>query len=247
LPQVICPQCGAKNDTRAADYPFCVDCRDNLAKCGFCRWFDAETGACTHPVVAGIFQVSESATPPCVYHTPAGRVVVSGRLLKALIWALVVAVIVVTGFGVARLRGPPPTVKLGLAIEADYEGAVVGQPFPVTATIHNMSTLWAANVRFEIAERSLDDFELVSVAPRPLAEAKRGIWQTLSYPSLRPGGRQRIVLHMIPRRSGSLHLSVRLVSGGNLYHGMTDLLVIAEPAPGEVEDQPRLEDEERQL
>ena len=42
MPQVRCPQCGAVNATGAPDYPFCVGCQDNLAKCGYCRWFDPE-------------------------------------------------------------------------------------------------------------------------------------------------------------------------------------------------------------
>lgn len=250
MPQVICPQCGARNDTRAADYPFCAGCQDNLAKCGYCRWFDFETGTCTHPVVAGIFEVSESATPPCVYHTPNERVVVSRRLLRVLIWALAVVVIGLIAFGVARLRGPPqppPVARLDLAIEASYEGVVVGQPFPVTAIIYNTSSLLAATVRFEIAGRSLDEFEMVSVEPEPEAKAKRGRWEMLSYPALEPGGRQRIRLQMIPKRSGTLHLTVRLVSGDNLYHGMADLPVIVEPAPSEAEGEPTSGDEEGRL
>ena len=250
LPQVMCPQCGAKNDTRAADYPFCVGCQDNLAKCGYCRWFDLDTGTCSHPVVAGIFEVSESATPPCVYHAPNERVVVSRRLGQLLIWVAMAAVVALIGFGVARLRGPPgppPIPKLELAIEADYEGAVVGEPFTVTALIYNTSDLWAASVRFEIAGRSLDQFELVSVTPRPTAAARRGRWEMLSYPPLDPGGRQRIDLHLIPKKAGTLHLTVRLVSGDNLYHGMADLPVIVEPPPGEAEGEGTLGDEERRL
>ncbi len=249
MPQVICPLCGARNDTRAADYPFCVGCQDNLAKCGYCRWFDPETGTCTHPVVAGIFEVGESATPPCVYHTPNERVVVSRRALQALVWVVAVVVIGLIGFGLARLKGPPQpprVVKLELAIEADYEGAVVGERFTVAAAIYNRSDLRAANVRFEIAARSLEEFDLVSVTPTPVAAAKRGRWEMLSYPALGPGRRQRITLEMIPKRSGTSHLTVRLVSGENLYHGMADLPVIVEPAPAEPGDEPTHGSEERQ-
>jgi hypothetical protein len=178
--------------------------------------------------------------------------VVGRRLLQVLIWALAVAVIGLIAFGVARLRGPPqppPVARLDLAIEANYEGAVVGQPFPVTALIYNTSSLWAATVRFEIAGRSLDEFELVSVEPRPVSGARRrrGRWEILSYPALRPGGRQRIILEVIPKRPGTLHLTVRLVSGDNLYHGMADLPVIVEPGPGEAEGEPTSGDEEGRL
>ncbi len=250
MPQVICPQCGAKNDTRATEYPFCVGCQDNLAKCGYCRWFDPDTGTCNQPVVAGIFEVSESATPPCVYHTPNERVVVRRRLAQLLIWVAMAAVVALITFGVARLRGPPrppPIPKLELAIEADYEGAVVGEPLTVTALIYNTSDLWAASVRFEIAGRSLEQFELVSVTPRPAAAVRRGRWQTLSYPPLDPGGQQRIDLQVIPKEAGTLHLTVRLVSGDNLYHGMADLPVIVESPTGEAEGEPAQRDEEERL
>jgi hypothetical protein len=224
-----------KSDTRAADYPFCAGCQDNLATCGYCRWFASETETCTHPVVAGIFEVGESATPPCVYHTPNERVAVSRRLQQGLIWAFVVAVIGLTAFGVARLGGSPsapPAVRLALSVEADYEGAEVGHPVTVTAQIRNTSTLWAASVRLKIGGPSIDEFELASATPKPVARGRSGLWETLSYPPLGPGAQQRVVLRVIPRNAGTLHLRVRLVSEDNQFHGMATLPLVVKPASG---------------
>jgi len=236
LPQVICPLCGAITDSRAADYPFCVGCQDNLAKCGYCRWYSPATAVCTHPVVAGVFEVSETATPPCVYHTPNERVVVRRRLLEWMVWALVGLVLVSLVLGVVRLREPearvPRTAKLELVVEATYEGAVVGRPDAVTAVISNTSALRADDVRFEIAKRSLEEFELVSVSPRPTERKEQGMWEVFGFPPMRPLEQRRIVLEVAPKKAGTLHLQVRLVSDGNVFHGMADLPVIAEEARG---------------
>ena len=232
MPQVLCPQCGAITDTRAADYPFCVGCQDNLAKCGYCRWFDADTSACTHPVVAGIFEVGETAMPPCVYHAPNDRVVQRRRFLRGLAWVMIGVVAAALIFGLVRLRAtaPPPAAELGVAIEADYMGAVVGQPYTVTAVIYNKSDVPVGGIRLEITESSLDDFQLLAVTPAPAAVHKHGKWEMLSYAALGARERQRVSVRVIPRKAGTVHLVVRLVSADNVYHGMADLPVIVEPA-----------------
>lgn len=232
MPQVTCPLCGAINDSRAPDYPFCVGCQDNLARCGYCRWFDADTAVCTHPIVAGIFDVTETATPPCVYHAPIDRIVGKRRVLRGLAWVTVGAVLAVLIFGLLRLRttAPPPAAELGVAIEADYMGAVVGQPYTVTAVIYNKSDVPVGGIRLEITESSLDDFQLLAVTPEPAAAHKHGKWEMLSYAALGARERRRVSVKVIPRKAGTVHLVVRLVSADNVYHGMADLPVIVEPA-----------------
>jgi hypothetical protein len=232
LPQVICPQCGARNDTRAPDYPFCVGCQDNLVKCGYCRWFSRETGVCTHPVVAGIFRVNASATPPCVYHTPAERVLASRRLLQGLIWVLVAIVIGALAYGLIRFRGPsppPPAADLKLEVEASYEGAVADEPYRVTVIADNRSSFAARDVKLEISAGSLESFELLSVEPKPEGTESRGEWRILRLSELRPLERRPIVLEVRPRQPGNLHLVLRLVSDENLFHGQLDLPVVVEP------------------
>lgn len=236
MPQVCCPQCSAITDTRAADYPFCAGCQDNLAKCGYCRWYSATTVVCTHPVVAGIFEVSETATPPCVYHMPNERVVVRRRLLEYLVLMLVGLVVLSLVWGLVRLREPeaksPTSAKLELAVEATYEGAVVGKPDRVTAVITNPSAVRADHVRFEIDKKSLEEFALVSVKPAPLRQEEKGMWVVFQLPPMKPHEVRRINLEVAPKKAGTLHLRVRLVSGENLYHGMHDIPVIAEEAIG---------------
>jgi len=250
LPQVICPQCGARNDTRAPDYPFCVGCQDNLVKCGYCRWFSPETGVCTHPVVAGIFHVNASATPPCVYHTPAERVLASRRLFQGLVWVLIAIVMGALVYGLIRLRGPsapPPAANLELEVQANYEGAVVGEPYRITAIADNRSSFAAGGVKLEISAGSLESFELLSVEPKPEGTENRGEWRILRLSELRPLERRQIVLDVMPRQAGNLHMVLRLVSGENLFHGQLDLPVTVEPpkTEGPSTEGSRREDETR--
>ncbi len=236
MPQVRCPQCSAIIDTRAADYPFCANCQYNLAKCGYCRWYSATTAVCTHPVVAGIFEVSETATPPCVYHMPNENVVVRRRWLEFSVLGLVGLVVVTLAWGLLRLREPeaktPISAKLELEVEATYEGVVVGKPDKVTAVITNPSAIKADRVRFEIDKKSLDEFSLISIKPAPLGKEEKGMWEVFHLAPMKPHEVRRINLEVSPKRAGILHLQVRLVSGENLFHGMHDIPVIAEEAAG---------------
>ncbi len=235
LPQVICPRCGAKNDTHTSDYPFCLGCQDNLARCGYCRWYDVGAGLCTHPVVAGIFEVSQTATPPCVYHDPRSRLLDRRGFLQVAVWvgAAAVALLLIGLIGL-RLQGPPSPPKqadLGLAIEADYEGAVVGRAFDVTALVTNGSRSPVNGVRLEIARRSLEVFDLLSVKPPAGGPKNIGKWRVISYPTMRPRESRRIVMTLVPKKPGTLHVMVRLVSAGNVFHGLADLPVVVEEEP----------------
>lgn len=238
MPQIICPQCGTVNDSRAADYPFCVECQNNLAKCGYCRWFDPATAVCVHPVVAGVFEVSEAATPPCIYHTPNEQVLVRRRGMHLLVGILFVLVVGALIYGIMRMEEPqgvepgPAISRLDLAIEADYKGAVVEKPYAVTALIYNTSNVSSEGVRLEIARASLEDFDLVEAVPKPLGQTERGLWEILYYPALNVGEHVAINLNLLPNKAGTAHLTVRLVSGNNVYHGMTDLPIVVAEAPG---------------
>ncbi len=240
LAQVICPRCGAINDTRAPDYPFCSGCQDNLAKCGYCRWFDASTALCTHPIVSGIFEVDELATPPCVYHDPGDRLVVRRRVLRVAVWAAAIAAVAILVFGLVRLRTGgaafPEQAALGLVVEADYQGAVVGEAYNVTAVLSNNSAAPVTGVRFEIAKRTLAAFDLITVMPRGGPVVDRGKWRVMSYPTLAPGESRRVVLILKPKTSGTLHVMVRLVSSGNIFHGLADLPVLVEEKPAAAPD-----------
>lgn len=247
MPRIICPNCGALTDTGAPDYPFCARCQDNLAKCGYCRWFDARMGTCTHPVVAGIFEVSHDATPPCVYHSPKDSILQRRALLGVLTWVLVVLVITILGYGVARLLSRPdslPAPELELSVEVDYTGAVVGEPHTVIAGIYNPSTMAVSGVRFEIASQSFEHFALKSTTPRPAKIEERGVWTTLSYGSVGPRARQRISLELVPKTAGSQHLLVRLVSGENVFHGMADVPIIVGETSERIGESPEGEGED---
>jgi hypothetical protein len=228
VPHIRCPQCGAVNDTRAPDYPFCLGCQTNLAKCGYCRWFDEQAGVCTHRAVAGLLEVSEDATPPCGYHTPRDTVFVRRSGLWALAAVGLATAVFALGYAVVRALQPaaPPPQPAGtlqLAVESDYRGAAVGQLYVVTVQIYNASDAVVEGVRFEIARESLGKFHLREVRPEPSTWDESAKWQVLCYPELHPRERRTLALDLVPRSGGTFHLIVRLVSGDSVYHGMADL------------------------
>ena len=227
MPQIKCPRCGAANSTRAPDYPFCVGCQDNLAKCGCCYWFETQIGACHHPTAAGVFEVSPEATPPCGYHEPrpsARRR--KGGLALTTAGAGLAAAVFVLGWGVMKTLRPAapaaaPAGDLQLLVEADYQGARVGELFPVVVQIYNSSAAVVEGVRLEVAKESLTGFELVRESPPGVAK-QAGQWLALDYPRLGPHERRTITLELIPRRSGRQQFVVQLMSEGG-YHGRAEL------------------------
>ncbi len=231
MPQVRCPQCGAANDTRALDYPFCSGCQDNLAKCGYCQWFDGRVEACGNPAVAGEFEVSREATPPCAYHSPRSDLQVKRGGRIGLVAAIgLAAAMFVLGYGLFRLtqapRLPPPQpADLRLAVEADYRGTTLVQLYKVTVEITNDSETPASGLRLGIGNEFLKHFELVSVNPRSTGTSVSGEWQLLYYPELRPGERRTIVMDFAPKEIGTFDLRVQVTSSGNPGHGTVALPV----------------------
>jgi len=185
-------------------------------------------------VVAGIFRVNAAATPPCVYHTPAESVLARRRLVQGLTWLLIAIVIGTLVYGLVRLRAPaPPRAapgELSLEVEASYEGAVVGEPYRVTAIVLNRSDR-TRGIKLEISARSLQSFDLLSVDPEAEETEERGQWHVLRLSPLRPQERRPIALDLVPKQAGDLHLVLRLVSDENLFHGQLDFPITVEPRP----------------
>jgi len=237
LPRVRCPRCGAINDTRGPGYPFCAGCEDNLAKCGYCRWLDEKAVICLHPLVAGVFEVSKEATPPCAHHAPKESILLPRRGGRVLLWVALAAAVFVLAYGLARMLWPTgagtpvaAVPELELAVEADYRGAVVGEAYRVMALLYNASDVVAENVRFEVAKESFKALYLKEVRPQPSARGESGRWQVFSYPPLNPRERRSIALELVPREPGTFHLVVRLLSDEQNYHGMADLpITVAKP------------------
>lgn len=245
MPQVRCPQCGALNSTDAPDYPFCVGCQDNLARCECCQWFDVRLRRCTSLVAGGLFDAAADATPPCDQHTPRGSVLAPRqRVWPLLTIGLVVALALV--YAVIRSQTPveippqPPRDDLRLTVEADLRGATVGKPYVVVAEIRNVTGQPVGGIRLQLSKASLGSFRLVGTLPRADALEDMGEWKAYIYADLQPHETRRIVLDLIPTRPGSHHLEVRLVSRGSReYHGLADFPVRVSPALSQAEQESR--------
>jgi hypothetical protein len=241
LPQVRCPQCGAVNSIEAAEYPFCVGCQDNLAKCGYCRWFESELVICTQPVVAGVFEVAVDATPPCDQHTPRENLLAPRRSIWPAIIIGAVALLVLF-YSVFQFQNPldippeAPQKELDLEIVGARK-ATVNQPFPIEVTITNVSKKTVGGIRLQVSNESrLIRFRLVKMTPTADAWEEAGEWRAYTYPDLAPGEAHHISLEVMPRQGGSYQFSVRLFSHGSTFIGMAQL-------PVQIADSPTPSDE----
>ena len=229
MPLVRCPQCGALNDTRAPDYPFCVGCQDNLAKCGYCRWFDGRAGACTRLGSSSVFEVGEDVAPPCGHHAPRAILLAKREGRWHLVIALgLVAAVFALAYGVIRLLqpGPEPTGvsgELQLMVEADYRGAVAGRPYLVMAQIYNASDRIIKGVRLEVGKDFLKELDLRRLTPEPDRVHESAQWRVFSYPEMHPRERRTIALELVPKRPGTFHLLARLTTDRGSYYGRADL------------------------
>jgi hypothetical protein len=182
-----------------------------------------------------VFEVDVDATPPCIYHDPGSQLIPRKPFLQLVLWIVGAGVLI--SLLLVVLAGRTPKLlylsqsDLHLALEADYEGAVAGKPFSVVALLSNNTGTTAKNVQLEISMRTLADFDLLSVEPPAGALMEKNRWRTIASPTLKAGKTQQVVLRLQPKHAGTKHVIVRLVSYGNVYHGMADLPVLVEEAP----------------
>ncbi len=241
MPQVTCPQCGAVNGTNTPDYPFCLGCQDNLKKCGYCRWFDPEPAVCTNHEVAGVFDVSGDATPPCDRHTPVDALLVANRSLWAVLLMCLVAVLVLA-YAVYQFTQPigrsldARHALLQLHVAGGGQRAVVGHPFRTQVEIRNAGSETVGGIRFQISKESVPVFfRLASILPKEAAWEEAGQWTSYTYPDVAPHEQITIVLELVPRQPGDHPVSVRLLSRGSTFQGARQLPVRVAEAPDQKE------------
>ncbi len=241
MPQVRCTRCGAINDTEAPDFPFCVGCQDNLAKCGACQWFDDQQLSCTQSAVAGLFEVGPEATPPCSYHT--FRRSHEVRSKAPWIWIAVglAATLFTLVLALWQLRevspptpAPRPVLRLELAVDAG--SAEVGVPRTLAWEVRNVSPVAAKEVRLLIDKESLQNFEVRGQPQGPGRWLEERGWWALELGPLGGGERQTGKLELIPKQTGEHQLVVKLESSPNLYHGQSATRIVVEGDAGREEE-----------
>jgi len=241
LPQIRCTQCGAVNDTGAPDYPFCVGCQDNLAKCGACDWFDDQLAACTQPGVAGLFDVSAEATPPCQYHTFRPSLTVRSRSVWVVVALGFAAALFTLAYSLVELRKPippqpTPRPEVKLELETSARPLPVGAPRTIVCDVHNVSQVLAKDVRLLISEGFSGNFDMVEAPGEPSAWRQERGTLVFRVPELAPGEHKLALLEVVPKKAGEFQLVVEVKSDQTGYHGRSPVLIrvmAAEATAGE--------------
>jgi len=246
LPQIRCTQCGAVNDTGAADHPFCVGCQDNLAKCGSCQWFDDQLAACTQPGVAGLFDVSAEATPPCQYHTFRPSLTVRSRTVWAVVALGFAAAVFTLAYALLELHkpipprpAPHPVVKLEL--DTDERAIPVGARRTIRCDLHNVSQLSAKDVRLLIRKDFFRNFDMPEAKGKPHGWREEHGALVFRVPELAPGEHKIVALEVAAKKAGEFQLVVTVESNRTGFHGQVSSLIkaaAAAPAAGERKVEP---------
>ena len=232
---VRCPRCGTITSDQAPDYPLCPGCREDLTRCGYCEYFDAQEGVCVNPRAAGRFRAGPHATPACEEYWPTARLRRPGeRWVHPAVWlsalaVFVVAVIIMLGTvfpkapgrpGSGLLRGPaspPAAVRLQLVLEGPSE-VRVGRPVNLGLEAYNWSQQLSQAFQFQLPRDFPRRFRLRQILPEPVRTRSTAKHLELHYPGLYGGGRLRVNLVVVPRVAGPYDLRVRLFSRDNTFH-----------------------------
>jgi hypothetical protein len=127
-------------------------------------------------------------------------------------------------------RRPPPQLRFSVEGSAT---AVAGQPFDVIVDVRDDSERPVrGSFRLQIARESPRRPTLLSAAPSPLERQKRGEWEDLLYPIPAAPQRWRGVLRFKARTAGASRLRIRLAFPEGVYHGVIELPLLVQTAPG---------------
>ncbi|MCS6861452.1 MAG: hypothetical protein NZT92_14140 [Abditibacteriales bacterium] len=216
-----CPACGTDNYDAFITFPNCVQCRENLLACRYCRHFPGDGEACSfRPDVGRVDNLSY--VEDCA-HRVSTLMVEREATLTAMgprMWAASALVCMVFGLVVVAIA------LLNTAVPSLSRAAIVVSP-QMPETVHLNSEV-EARLTINAAPGTLPsrfyvrlpknflshNFTLINMTPRPVAHEIRGSGQHYFEFSVAPGTQQMTVcMRLRAVRLGSCELVARVVTG----------------------------------
>ncbi len=212
-----CPRCGTLNPEGVSPFPLCSKCGENLVSCRYCRFFNARTLECTHPLQLEIQTISDPDTIPASCDLFRSRLIMGevtvkrsvARILGTSILAGIVLVLILWAIFLKSIKKPPLW-----EFQVDYfpRQLAVGNSFTLTITLTNRGNAPLSMLSLRVPTSFFEGLRLVSALPMTEMEL-RGLSYYFSLPYLAVGQGYRLQLNLLPLREGSHRAPFELLSG----------------------------------
>ncbi len=211
-----CPNCGTINMEGVPPFPLCSKCGINLICCRYCRFFNAKTLECLHPLQMEVQSITDPDTIPASCDLFRSRLIVGEELFRRRVArtlgvtaaAAVVLVLLIWGL---FLRGVKAQPEWEFAVTFPQQ-LLRGSYFPLNIRIANTGAQPLENLALRFPSAFFSDFRLQSSIPTLFSEV-RGDSTYFWLPSLGTGQSLIIQLYLLPLREGSFSAKCDLLSG----------------------------------
>lgn len=227
-----CPRCGTLNAEGIAPFPLCSKCGTNLICCRYCRFFNAKTLECLHPLQMEIQSITDPDTIPASCDLFRSRLIVGEETFRkraAIIFGITLAsavVLVLLIWGIF-LRGAKAPAQWEFDVTFPQQ-LTRGAYFPLNIRLANTGTQPLVNLALRFPFAFFDNFRLQSTIP-VLPNDVRGDSFYFWLPSLDAGQSLMIQLYLVPQKEGSFFAMCELLSGAQRIDGRLLRFRIAAP------------------
>lgn len=227
-----CPSCGTINAEGVSPFPLCSKCGTNLICCRYCRFFNAKTLECIHPLQMEIQAITDPDTIPASCDLFRSRLILGEerfrkRVARTLGISVASAAVLVFLIWAVFLRGVKATAEWELEITFPQQ-LVSGSYFPLSIRIANTGTKPLENLALRFPFSFFNNFRLQSSIPVLYSDV-RGDSHYFWLPSLEVGQSLQIQLYLVPLREGSYSALCELLSGAQVIDGRWLRFRIAAP------------------
>lgn len=230
-----CPNCGTLNAEGVPPFPLCSKCGTNLVCCRYCRYFNAKTMECIHPLQLEIQAITDPDTIPASCDLFRSRLIVGEerlrkRVARTLGTSVIAGAVLVFLIWLIFLRG----VKAPAEWEFDVtfpQQIIRGSYFPLNIRVANTGSKPLNNLALRFPFAFFDNFRLQSSIPTLFSDV-RGDATYFWLPSLEAGQSMTIQLYLVPLREGSFSAMCELLSEAQRIDGRLLRFRISAPTTG---------------
>lgn len=227
-----CPSCGTINAEGVPPFPLCSKCGTNLICCRYCRFFNAKTLECLHPLQMEVQSITDPDTIPASCDLFRSRLIVGEerlrkRVVRTLGISAAAAVVLVLLIWIIFLRGVKTTAEWEFDITFPQQ-LVRGSYFPLNIRIANTGAQPLGNLALRFPFAFFNNFRLQSSIPTLFSNVS-GDSTYFWLPSLEPKQTLLIQLYLVPLREGSFSAMCELLSEAQRIDGRLLRFRIAAP------------------
>jgi len=210
-----CPNCNTLNTEGVPPFPLCSKCGIDLICCRYCRYFNAKTLECLHPLQLEVQVITDPDTIPASCDLFHSRLIVGEehlrtRVTRTLGIAVAAAAVLLLSLWGIFLRGAKAPAEWELDITFPQQ-LIRGSYFPLNIRITNTGTEPLPNLALRFPLAFFNNFLLQSTVP-VLENDVRGNSFYFRLPSLDTGQSLIVQLYLVPQKEGSFSAACELLS-----------------------------------